>query len=167
MSDSVLPDELAAARNGGATRPGQPSLGYQFGLIARLLAQSLKKRNGKDGILPGQFPIALELLAQDGATPRDLCALVKIDQRTMASTLKRMERNGIIRRKACPRDGRQSTIHLTAKGRRLSDAAVQNARAVNRIAFEDLDPEATAQLRAALGHIVDRLSHDVESSGAA
>ena len=167
MSDSVLPDELAAARNGGATRPGQPSLGYQFGLIARLLAQSLKKRNGKDGILPGQFPIALELLAQDGATQRDLCALVKIDQSTMASTLKRMERNGIIRRKACPRDGRQSTIHLTAKGRRLSDAAVQNARAVNRIAFEDLDPEATAQLRAALGHIVDRLSHDVESSGAA
>jgi DNA-binding MarR family transcriptional regulator len=167
LSDSVLPDELAAARNGGATRPGQPSLGYQFGLIARLLAQSLKKRNGKDGILPGQFPIALELLAQDGATQRDLCALVQIDQSTMASTLKRMERNGIIRRKACPRDGRQSTIHLTAKGRRLSEAAMENARAVNRIAFEGLDREAAARLRDTLRHITDCLSDDVVSDGAA
>jgi DNA-binding MarR family transcriptional regulator len=167
LSDIAVPDEMAAARAGATERPDQPSLGYQFGLIARLLAQSLKKRNGKDGILPGQFPIAIELMANDGTTQRELCVLVKIDQSTMASTLKRIERNGIIRRKASPRDGRQATIHLTAKGRRLSELAVENARAVNRIAFEDLDPEATAQLRDALGHIIDRLSHDVETGGAA
>jgi DNA-binding MarR family transcriptional regulator len=88
---------------------------------------------------------------------------VRIDQSTMASTLKRMERNGVILRRACQHDGRQSTIHMTAKGRRLFEAAAQNAQEVNRIAFDSIGPDAAAQLRDALAVIADRLSRDVRN----
>jgi len=163
LTETRLPEDFAAAQDTVTDKLGHASLGYQIGLISRLLAQSLKKRNGKDGILPGQFPVAIELMANDGATQRALCERVRIDQSTMASTLKRMERNGVIVRKACVHDGRQSTIHMTPKGRTLFEAAAQNAAEVNRIAFESLDPAVTGQLRAALRHIVDRLSQDVQN----
>jgi len=165
LTETGLPAEIAEERDSVTDRLGHASLGYQIGLISRLLAQSLKKRNGKDGILPGQFPVAIELMAHDGATQRELCDRVRIDQSTMASTLKRMERNGVILRKACRHDGRQSTIHMTAKGRRLFESAAQNAQDVNRIAFESIDPKSAAHLRDALGHIVDRLSQDVRNCG--
>ena len=161
MTDIRLPEDFASAQETDRVDLGHASLGYQMGLIARLLAQSLKKRNGKDGILPGQFPVAIALMAHDGATQRALCDRVLIDQSMMASTLKRMERNGVIVRKACVHDGRQSTIHMTAKGRKLFEAAAQNAVEVNRIAFGDLEPAVAAQLRMALHHIFDRLSQDV------
>jgi len=164
LTETRLPDESAPAQDSVTDRLGQASLGYQIGLISRLLAQSLKKRNGKDGILPGQFPVAIELMANDGATQRELCERVRIDQSTMASTLKRMERNGVIERRACAHDGRQSTIHMTAKGRGLFEAAAQNAAEVNRIAFGSLGPDSTVDLRTALRHIADRLSQDVQTS---
>ena len=161
MTETGRPTKIAEGRDSVTDRLGHASLGYQIGLISRLLAQSLKKRNGKDGILPGQFPVAIELMAHDGATQRELCDRVRIDQSTMASTLKRMERNGVIQRRACLHDGRQSTIHMTAKGRKLFGAAAKNAQDVNRIAFECIDPEAAAHLRDALMRIADGLSRDV------
>lgn len=89
------------------------TLGYLVNLIARLMAQALKARNGPDGILPGQYPIALELLMRDGMSQRDLCEAVRIEQTTMANTLKRMERDGLIVRRQSAEDGRLSTVHLT------------------------------------------------------
>lgn len=161
LTETRLPEDSASAQEAATDGLDRASFGYQIGLIARLLAQSLKKRNGKDGILPGQFPVAIALMAHDGATQRELCDRVQIDQSTMAGTLKRMERNGVIARKACVHDGRQSTVHMTAKGRELFEAAARNAAAVNDIAFGDLDPAAAEQLRAALHHVADRLSRDV------
>lgn len=163
MTETRLPDDLASAQDSATDTLDHASLGYQIGLVSRLLAQSLKKRNGKDGILPGQFPVAIALMAHDGATQRELCDHVQIDQSTMASTLKRMERNGVILRRACAHDGRQSTIHMTEKGRSLFEAAAENASEVNRIAFGSLDPAAAAQLRKALHQIFDRLSHDIRN----
>ncbi len=137
------------------------TLGYLINLLARLLAQSLKARNGADGILPGQFPIVLELLKSDGPTQRDLCEFVKIEQSTMANTLKRMERDGIIERRACLDDGRQATVHLTESGRALAQTAVINAFEVNRVALEALDKDAQVALRAGLTAMVERLEADI------
>ncbi|MGU3495282.1 MarR family winged helix-turn-helix transcriptional regulator [Xanthobacteraceae bacterium A53D] len=136
------------------------TLGYLINLLARLLAQSLKARNGMDGILPGQFPIVLELLRADGPTQRDLCEFVKIEQSTMANTLKRMERDNIIERRACIDDGRQATVHLTEHGRGLAQAAVVNAFDVNRIALEPLNKDAQIQLRSWLITMVEQLEAD-------
>ena len=145
----------------GADPLQRVTLGYLINLLARLLAQSLKARNGVEGILPGQFPIVLELLKSDGPTQRDLCEFVKIEQSTMANTLKRMERDGIIERRACADDGRQATVHLTASGRALAQTAVINAFDVNRVALEALDKDAQVQLRAGLIAMVERLEADI------
>ncbi|TCT06131.1 MarR family winged helix-turn-helix transcriptional regulator [Aquabacter spiritensis] len=137
------------------------TLGYLVNLIARLMAQSLKARNGADGILPGQYPVAVELLLQDGMSQRDLCEAVRIEQATMANTLKRMERDGLITRRQSTEDGRLSTVHLTELGICRAQAAVRNAAEVNRIALDGLSPADQAALRNTLIDLAARLEADL------
>lgn len=152
----------SAAAQGFSTDPLQRvTLGYLINLLARLLAQTLKVRNGPGGILPGQFPIVLELLNEDGMTQRELCEHVKVEQATMANTLKRMERDGLLVRKICAEDGRQSRIHLTERGANLGRVAVVNAREVNRIALSELDSSEEAHLRTILIGMAARLEADL------
>ncbi len=136
------------------------TLGYLISLVARLMAQSLKARNGSDGMAPGQYPVALELLARDGLSQRDLCEAVRIEQATMANTLKRMERDGLITRRPSVADGRQATIHLTARGAALTQAAVQNVMDINRLALADLDHDTSEVLRGILSTMARRLEQD-------
>jgi len=152
----------SAVAQGFSTDPLQRvTLGYLINLLARLLAQTLKVRNGPGGILPGQFPIILELLNEDGLTQRELCEHVKVEQATMANTLKRMERDGLLLRKMCAEDGRQSQIHLTERGASLGRVAVVNALDVNRIALAELSGEEQAHLRAILTGMAERLESDL------
>jgi len=74
------------------------SMGYLVNHLARLLANALRARTAPDGVVPGQFAQLLALYEQDGVTQAQLCEQVSIDQSTMAHTLKRMERDGLIRR---------------------------------------------------------------------
>lgn len=153
--------EIAAPEGFDGAPLHQMTLGYLISLLARLLAQSLKVRNGADGILPGQYPIAVELLARDGMSQRDLCEVVRIEQATMANTLKRMERDGLIIRRPSAEDGRLSTIHLTEAGARLARDAIRNAAEVNSIALEGLDPAAQTALRNMLIELTERLEADL------
>ena len=139
----------------------QETVGYLINLIARLLAQSLKARNGAGGVMPGQYPIALELLRHDGATQRDLCEAVRIEQATVANTLKRMERDGLVERRPTSDNARLATNHLTPLGRRLAAIAVENALDVNRVAFEGLDPAQCSELRETLSGIAFRLEAEL------
>jgi DNA-binding MarR family transcriptional regulator len=154
--------------SGPAADPAPPSpdaahatLGYLINLSARLLAQSLRARNGPDGILPGQFPIVLQLLRDNGLSQRDLCARVRIEQSTMANTLKRMERGGIITRALSRGNRRQQAIYLTPKGRALAEEAVENAAEVNRLALSGLDECARLQLRQMLLTMTVSLERDI------
>ncbi|MFD6273193.1 MarR family winged helix-turn-helix transcriptional regulator [Nocardia asteroides] len=85
----------------------------------------------------------------DGVTQQQLCAKVRIDQSTMAHTLKRMERDGLVRRTPDPADGRRALIHLTERARRLRPELHAAAREVNDLAtagFPAEDGEAFLRL---------------------
>lgn len=155
-------DAIDATRDIVVPQPlQQETVGYLINLIARLLAQSLKARNGAGGIMPGQYPIALELLRHDGATQRDLCDAVRIEQATVANTLKRMERDGLVERRQSSDNARLATNHLTPLGCRLAAVAVDNALDVNRVAFEGLDERQCDELRETLSGIAFRLDGDM------
>lgn len=58
----------------------------------------------------------------------------------MANTLNRMERDGLILRKAHPTDGRAKVICLTQKARAVQKDAYAAASAVNDMALSGLTP---------------------------
>ena len=120
------------------------SAGYLANHMARLFAKGLQQRIAPLGIVTGQFPILLELWERDGTTQRELLARLDIEQATLANTLTRMERNGLINRTRHPADARSQQIWLTSEAKQARSAAHQAARAQNDQALSGLsDTERT------------------------
>jgi len=135
----------------------ETSLGYQVNHLARLLAGALRERIEPLGVVPGQFAQLLVLYEQDGLTQTELCARVQIEQPTMANTLARMQRDGLIDRVRDPADGRRSLVMLTPRARELQADLVDGARAVNATATRGLDEHQTAALMTAIATAISNL----------
>ncbi|HAT87368.1 MAG TPA: MarR family transcriptional regulator [Rhizobiales bacterium] len=117
------------------------SAGYLVNHMARLFFEELRKRIEPLGIVPGQFPALLALWQKDGQTQKELVEALDVEQATMANTLNRMERDGLIIRKDHPTDGRAKIICLTDKAQSVRDDAYAYANSVNNIALADFTPE--------------------------
>ena len=107
------------------------SAGYLANHVARLFARGLTARIKPLGLTTGTFPALLELWEMDGLTQKDLVVRLDIEQATMANTLARMERDGLIVRKKDESDGRVQRVWLTRRARDLRGPAIEAARAEN------------------------------------
>ena len=135
------------------------SAGYLINHLARIFFEELRKRIDHLGIVPGQFPALLALWVKDGQTQRELVEKLDIEQATMANTLSRMERDGLITRVEHPTDGRARIVLLTDKARAVRDDAYAAANAVNDIALADLKPEERAQFIAYMQRTLNTLQN--------
>lgn len=133
------------------------SAGFVVNHLARLFAKRLQARIAPLGILIGQFPILLELWERDGVTQKELLSELDLEQATLANTLTRMERDGLIRREPNPADARSQKICLTDKARSARDAAYQAAHDQNAQALAGLSPDERKQFLALCGRIVRAL----------
>ncbi|XUY26745.1 MarR family winged helix-turn-helix transcriptional regulator [Agrobacterium sp. rho-8.1] len=97
---------------------------YLAAQLAKNFSKALNRRAVAIGFSPGQFPVLLELWNEDGLTQRQLLDRVDVEQATLANTLARMDRDGLIDRKPHPRDRRAQIIELTEKGRELEVQAI-------------------------------------------
>lgn len=145
------------------------SAGYLANHLARLFAQRLQAAVAPLGLAPAQFMTLLELWAGDGLTQRDLVARLDVEQATMANTLARMERDGLITRRPHPADARARQVWLTDRGRDLEQPAKAAARAVNDRALAGLDPADQGRLLDLMGRVIadlrEDLSKETSSSG--
>lgn len=121
------------------------SAGFLVNHTARLFAEGLRRRIAVLGIVPGQFPVLLELWEKDGQTQKQLVVKLDVEQATMANTLARMERDGLIIRKEHPEDGRAKLVQLTPKARSIRDQAYVAANETNAEATRDFSDEERRQ----------------------
>lgn len=133
------------------------SLGYLVHHAARLLERALAAEVVPHGAWPAYFPVLLALWEEDGRTQAELVYLVDVEQPTLANTLSRMERDGLVRRTPDPADRRVARIHLTARGRSLEETLTQGARRVNQRALRGLDAAQRAAALTALRQVIDNL----------
>ena len=133
------------------------SAGYLVNYMARLFAEGLRKRIAPLGIVPGQFPALLALWERDGLTQKELLRQVAIEQATLANTLARMERDGLIVRREHPADARARTIHLTEKARSIRDAAYAAAQETNADALAGLSDEERQEFLSLMGRTISSL----------
>ncbi|MET0172147.1 MAG: MarR family transcriptional regulator [Agrobacterium vaccinii] len=104
---------------------------YLAAQLAKTFSKALNKRAAALGFSPGQFPVLLELWNEDGLTQRQLLDRVEVEQATLANTLARMERDGLIERKPHPRDRRAQIIELTERGRELEQQAISASKSTD------------------------------------
>jgi DNA-binding MarR family transcriptional regulator len=115
-------------------------LGLAVNTLGRNITWSLAQRTARHGVFPGVNPVIAWLMQLSDSTQSELSRLVGIEQPTMAVTLKRMERDGLISRSPDPTHGRRTTVRLTAKGRKLSQLMTRAAREVEKLATKGLSP---------------------------
>jgi len=133
------------------------SAGFLTNHLARLFAHHLHTRIAPLGLAPAQFMTLLELWETDGLTQADLVARLDVEQATMANTLKRMHRDGLIEMAPHPNDRRARLIHLTARARALEPAAKDAAQSVNAMALDGLKPEERAAFLASAARMIETL----------
>ena len=117
------------------------SAGYLANHMARLFALALHEKVRPLGLAPAQFMTLLELWEEDGLTQKDLVRRLDVEQATIANTLKRMERDGLVTRQANPDDRRAQLVRLTPQAKALRDEATKAAAAVNEEALAGLSGE--------------------------
>jgi DNA-binding MarR family transcriptional regulator len=121
------------------------SAGYLANHMARIFARGLAARIKPLGLTTGTFPALLELWETDGLAQKQLVERLDIEQATMANTLARMERDGLITRKKDVSDGRMQRVWLTDRARRLRQPALKAAMAENAEAVAGLSEDERHQ----------------------
>ena len=114
------------------------SAGFLANHMARLFATGLQRRVSPLGLAPAQFMVLLELWQDDGLTQRDLVERLDVEQATMANTLARMDRDGLITRRPSETDRRARVVEITPKARAMREAAIAAAKAQNEAALAGL-----------------------------
>lgn len=133
------------------------SAGFLANHMARLFAKGLAGRVEPLGLAPAQFMTLLELWDGDGLTQQELRLRLDVEQATMANTLKRMERDGLITRRAHKTDKRARLVRLTDKARGLRDQALAAAAAQNASAMAGLSEVEHQQLIALMQRVIERM----------
>lgn len=136
------------------------SAGYLANHLARLFGIRLQERIRPLGLAPAQFMTLIELWRQDGLTQRDLVERLDVEQATMAKTLARMERDGLVVRRPHPGDGRAQQVWLTETARRLHGPATAAAQEVNRAALAPLSEPERRQLIDLIARVVAGMRAD-------
>ena len=125
--------------------------------MARLFEKGLYRRIEPLGLAPAQFMTLLVLWEQDGVTQQDLRLHLDVEQATMANTLKRMERDGLITRRAHKSDKRARLIYLTDKARELRGEATAAAKSQNAFALGGLSEQERAQLMSLMQRVIGQM----------
>ncbi|NOX40835.1 MAG: winged helix-turn-helix transcriptional regulator [Alphaproteobacteria bacterium] len=133
------------------------SAGYLANHMARLFAKGMQERIRPLGIAIGQFPILLELWQGDGVSQKELLNELDVEQATLANTLNRMERDGLIKRTKHPADARAQQIWLTEQAKQLRNEAYQSAQDQNEYALGALNDTEQAQLMDFMRRIIGGL----------
>jgi MarR family transcriptional regulator, transcriptional regulator for hemolysin len=139
----------------------QASGGYVTNRAARLFVRALERRllNGT----AGQMPVFLALIDGSAYTQTELARIASVEQPTMANTLARMERDGLIARTPDPKDRRSSLVSLNALGAERAAEAMEAALAVNEAAFADLDAAERQQFFSLLHRVIGALEADTRA----
>jgi MarR family transcriptional regulator, transcriptional regulator for hemolysin len=142
----------------------ESSAGYMTNLAARLFAHVIDERLRPLGVSSGQLPVFFALARGGALTQKALAQAAAIEQPTMAATLSRMERDGLIRRRPDPNDGRSALIALTPAALKKAKAVEEAVQSGNAKALAGLDEATQRAFLETLAKIVRALAADADGN---
>ena len=141
---------------------GRP--GHLVNRASRLFLRYGDLRMQPLGVGTAAVPVLVLLKEGVEMTQRDLAACTRLEQPSMAQLLSRLERDGMIRRRPDPDDGRASLISLSEKAQALLPEVNAIAQAGNDAAMAGFTKEEVQQLLDYLRRVIVNL--EAESGNA-
>jgi DNA-binding MarR family transcriptional regulator len=117
-------------REGEAVAITQPTdcayyLITRAGLAMTALLKSELAAAGIDEVRPAYLGVLISLWQEDGLKVMELGRRAGLEPSTMTGLLDRMERAGLLTRKADPDDRRAQRVRLTGRGRKVEETAIE------------------------------------------
>ena len=116
------------------------------------------------GMHPGHLHVLRTVGANEGISQREIADQLHIKPPTVAVTVRRMEKSGLIIRKANESDLRISRIFLTEKGRTIYRKTEEIVQENERIILQGLSREEIDWLEKCFVHILDNMRHMSEEN---
>ena len=113
----------------------------------------------KHGVFPGQPPL-LNLLEESDCTQKDLSEKLKVSAATVAVSVKRLQKSGLVEKLSDSEDLRCNRIRITQKGREINELCRRECDRIDNKMFEGFSDEEKNQYAAFLKRISDNLSGD-------
>ena len=108
------------------------------------------------GLFPGQEIMLTRIAEKDGESQKSLCDSIGLDHSTVAKSLTRLERCGLIQRHKCSIDGRVTKVFITDKGRDATRAIAKVWADLEQLTIADLSQAEQAKLIAIADKIAPR-----------
>jgi DNA-binding MarR family transcriptional regulator len=141
--------------------PRALSVGQLTNRAARLFRRLAERRLEPLGLAAGHLPVLTALMASEALSQKALTEQAGIEQPTMAATLSRMERDGIIERHPDPRDGRSFLFSLTPRTRGKVAEIQAVVAGMSEDALSGLSDEERQAVRSTLERLIDALEKAV------
>jgi len=106
----------------------------------------------------GQDHVVHRLAIEEGITQTQLAEALCVDASTVTKTLVRLERGGVVERRADSADARISRVYLTALGRSLVNPVADIWRRAERRLVQNMSETERALLRRLLMQVLTNLS---------
>ena len=133
------------------------SVGHLINWAARLFVRAIDRHIRPMGIAAGQIPVLLTLAEASPLSQKELVLRSAIEQSTMAATLARMVRAGLVIRRPDTKDGRASLFELSGRGLGVLNNLCAALEQGNRAALTGFSSAEAAQLRDYVVRIIQNL----------
>ena len=123
-----------------------PKAGLLINEISKLFHNKMRKNSEELGFKTGYRQILRFLVQEDGVTQVDIARNSHFTAPTVSVTLKKMEDEGLVRRKTDQNDTRRTRVFITEKGREWETRLFESAMDVEKILVRGLSEEENAEL---------------------
>lgn len=138
--------------------------GYWINRTSRLLTRLGDVRLEPFEIALSHLPVLRALGDGGSRSQSELARLAQVEQPSMAATLSRMERAGIVQREAHPTDKRAALVSLTRKARTSFPKAARSLDEAEELALAGLSIDERRTLRLLLERVAHNLENALEDS---
>jgi len=126
---------------------------------SRLITREYQPFLEKLGLTYPQYLVLMILWEEDGLQVNDIAKKLILNTNTITPLIKRMEKEGIIRRKRSGEDERKVMVQLTEKGRALQEEAARiPEQLASRLAEGELNIDDLVRLKETLDSMIRSLS---------
>jgi MarR family transcriptional regulator, transcriptional regulator for hemolysin len=141
----------------GATWQPEATATYWINRASRALSRHLDAELRPFGFALGQMPVLRALAGGEARSQAELARIAQVEQPSMAETLARMVRDGVVDRQPDPRDGRASLVSLSRRSRQRLAGARRALMTADAKAMAGVSGEDLAAICAVLQRIVENV----------
>ena len=142
----------------GSHSNSNATFGFLVSDVARMLRENFRTTTPELGLTLAQARVLLHLSRNEGISQVALSAILEIQPITLLRQIDRLEKVGLLERRAHPSDRRAQQLYLTPRSQPLLEKIFDRGEQMQGVVMAGLSKHERAQLIAALTRVKQNLS---------